>query len=63
VIGGTTLAGGRGGYFGTMIGSVAVVLLDSVLTSLQVSPGLRKILFGTIIVAMMLLFRRKRGLE
>jgi ribose transport system permease protein len=63
VIGGTTLAGGRGGYFGTMIGSVAVVLLDSVLTSLQVSPGLRKIFFGAIIVTMMLLFRRKRGLE
>jgi ribose transport system permease protein len=63
VIGGTTLAGGRGGYFGTMIGAVAVVLLDSVLTSLQVSPGLRKILFGVIIVTMMLLFRRKRGLE
>jgi len=63
VIGGTTLAGGRGGYFGTMIGSVAVILLDSVLTSLQVSPGLRKIFFGAIIVAMMLLFRRKRDLE
>jgi ribose transport system permease protein len=63
VIGGTTLAGGRGGYFGTMIGSVAVVLLDSVLTSLQVSPGLRKIFFGVIIVAMMLLFRRRRDLE
>jgi ribose transport system permease protein len=63
VIGGTTLAGGRGGYFGTVIGSVAVVLLDSVLTSLQVSPGLRKIFFGAIIVAMMLLFRRKRDLE
>jgi ribose transport system permease protein len=63
VIGGTTLAGGRGGYFGTLIGSVAVVLLDSVLTSLQVSPGLRKIFFGAIIVAMMLLFRRKRDLE
>jgi ribose transport system permease protein len=63
VIGGTTLAGGRGGYFGTMIGSVAVVLLDSVLTSLQVSPGLRKIFFGAIIVAMMLLFRRRRDLE
>jgi ribose transport system permease protein len=63
VIGGTTLAGGHGGYFGTMIGSVAVVLLDSVLTSLQVSPGLRKIFFGAIIVAMMLLFRRKRDIE
>jgi ribose transport system permease protein len=63
VIGGTTLAGGRGGYFGTMIGSIAVVLLDSVLTSLQVSPGLRKIFFGAIIVAMMLLFRRKRDHE
>jgi ribose transport system permease protein len=63
VIGGTTLAGGRGGYFGTMIGSVAVVLLDSVLTSLQVSPGLRKIFFGAIIVAMMLLFRRKRDIQ
>jgi ribose transport system permease protein len=63
VIGGTTLAGGRGGYFGTMIGSVAVILLDSVLTSLQVSPGLRKIFFGAVIVAMMLLFRRKRDLE
>jgi ribose/xylose/arabinose/galactoside ABC-type transport system permease subunit len=46
-----------------MIGSIAVVLLDSVLTSLQVSPGLRKIFFGTIIVDMMLLFRCKRDFE
>jgi ribose transport system permease protein len=63
VIGGTTFADGRGGYFGMMTGSVAVVLLDSVLTSLQVCPGLRKIFFGAIIVAMVLLFRRKRDLE
>jgi ribose transport system permease protein len=61
VIGGTSLAGGSGGYFGTLIGSIAVVQLDSLLTSLQVSPGLRKIFFGIIVLGMMLVFRRKRA--
>jgi ribose transport system permease protein len=59
VLGGTSLSGGTGGYLGTFVGSIIVVLLDSVLVSIQISQGLRQVFFGLIILAMMLLFRNR----
>jgi ribose transport system permease protein len=59
VLGGTSLSGGTGGYLGTFIGSIIVVVLDAVLASIQVSQGLRQVFFGLIILAMMLLFRQR----
>jgi ribose transport system permease protein len=59
VLGGTSLSGGSGGYLGTFIGSIIVVVLDAVLASIQVSQGLRQVFFGLIILAMMLLFGRR----
>jgi ribose transport system permease protein len=60
VLGGTSLSGGVGGYLGTFVGSVTVVVLDSVLVSLQMSEGMRQVCFGLIILIMMLLFRTRR---
>jgi ribose transport system permease protein len=57
VLGGTSLSGGTGGYFGSIVGSIIVVVLDALLVSVQVSQGLRQVLFGSIILMMMLLFR------
>jgi len=59
VLGGTSLSGGVGGYLGTFVGSIIVVLLDSVLLSVQMSEGLRQVCFGLIILIMMLLFRNR----
>jgi ribose transport system permease protein len=59
VLGGTSLSGGTGGYLGSLIGSIIVVILDALLVSIQVSQGLRQVLFGLIILMMMLLFRNR----
>ena len=59
VLGGTSLSGGTGGYLGSLVGSIIVVILDALLVSIQVSQGLRQVLFGLIILMMMLLFRNR----
>jgi ribose transport system permease protein len=50
VIGGTSIAGGRGGFGGTLIGSLILQVLSALLTSLGYPEAVRQILFGSIIV-------------
>lgn len=59
VIGGTRLAGGSGGYLGTIAGALIVVLLEAVLITLRVSQGAREAIFGTILIALVYLFLRR----
>lgn len=59
VIGGTRLSGGRGGYGGTIAGALSVVLLQAMLVSLDVSQGLREIIFGAILLTLVFLFIRR----
>ncbi|MGH6991092.1 MAG: ABC transporter permease subunit, partial [Stellaceae bacterium] len=62
VIGGTRLAGGEGGYIGSIAGALTVILLEAVLITLDVSQGARNVVFGGILLALVLLFlRRRRG--
>ena len=63
VIGGTSLAGGSGGYVGTMAGAVVLVLLQSILTTLNIPPPGRQIVFGATLLALMLLYGRQRRLR
>jgi len=63
VIGGTSLAGGSGGYVGTMAGAIVLVLLQSILTTLSIPPFGRQIVFGTTLLALMLLYGRQRRLR
>jgi ribose transport system permease protein len=63
VIGGTSLAGGSGGYVGTMAGAIVLVLLQSILTTLNIPPFGRQIVFGVTLLALMLLYGRQRGLR
>jgi ribose transport system permease protein len=63
VIGGTSLAGGSGGYVGTMAGAVVLVLLQSILTTLNIPPPGRQIVFGMTLLALMLLYGRQRRLR
>jgi ribose transport system permease protein len=63
VIGGTSLAGGAGGYSGTVLGAIALVLLQSVLTTLQLESYGRQIIFGLTLLVLMLLYGRQARLR
>lgn len=58
VIGGTSILGGFGGYGGTIAGVLIVVVLQSLLSSLDLSQAGRDVVFGTIILLMVGLNRR-----
>ena len=50
VIGGTSIFGGRGGYAGTIVGALILTVLTTLLTILQMPEGVRRMLFGAIIL-------------
>jgi ribose transport system permease protein len=56
VIGGTSIFGGIGGYSGTIMGAIILVVLDSLLTLLDASQALKQILYGLIILALAWLY-------
>jgi len=58
VIGGTNILGGRGRYLGTLIGVVLIVLLNSVLSIMDMPEAGRQIIYGVVIVLMLLLYGR-----
>jgi ribose transport system permease protein len=63
VIGGTSLAGGSGAYTGTMAGAVFLVVLQSILTTLNIPPFGRQIIYGCVLLALMLIYGRQRRLK
>lgn len=58
VIGGTHILGGRGRYIGTLVGVILIVLLNSVLSIMQMPEAGRQIIYGTVIIAMLLVYGR-----
>jgi ribose transport system permease protein len=54
-LGGVSLAGGRGGLIGAAIGAIDIFLLQSVLTSFNVSTYVLQIAYGAILVAAVIL--------
>jgi ribose transport system permease protein len=58
VLGGTNILGGRGSYLGTVIGVILIVLLQSMLSVLQMPEAGRQIIYGVVIVAMLLVYGR-----
>ena len=61
VIGGTTLAGGRGGIGLTLLGTLTIGYLDKILSINAVPEASRLMLTGVIIVLAVLAQRRRRG--
>jgi ribose transport system permease protein len=51
VLGGTALAGGRGGVLGTFAGVLILALLDNAFNQLQVNTYLKDVVRGAIIIA------------
>ncbi len=60
VLGGTHILGGRGRYVGTLIGVVLIVLLNSVLSIMQMPEAGRQIIYGAVIIAMLLVYGRNQ---
>jgi len=58
VIGGTHILGGRGRYLGTLVGVILIVLLNSVLSIVQMEEAGRQIIYGAVIIAMLLVYGR-----
>jgi ribose transport system permease protein len=63
VIGGTTLAGGEGSYWGTMSGALVLTIIDSILTTVQMSQQERQIILGVILLLVIAVYGRQRALR
>ncbi|TWP54153.1 ABC transporter permease [Lentzea tibetensis] len=50
VLGGTALAGGKGGVVGTISGVLLLAVLDSVFNALEVDPFFKNVVRGTVII-------------
>ncbi|MDT0269890.1 ABC transporter permease [Streptomyces sp. DSM 44915] len=60
VLGGTLLAGGRGGVVGTLGGVTVLAVLDSVFNQLAVDPFVKNVLRGVVIIAAVAVHARGR---
>ena len=58
VLGGTNILGGKGSYSGTVVGVILIVLLQSMLSVLQMPEAGRQIIYGTVIIVMLLVYGR-----
>ena len=63
VLGGTPLSGGQGSYTGTMAGAFLLVILQSILITLQMEEFGRQIVFGITLLVLMLFYGRQRRLR
>ena len=61
VLGGTSLAGGRGRIFGTLIGALIIGTLNNGMNLIGISSFYQQIVKGIVIIIAVLLDRRKKG--
>jgi ribose transport system permease protein len=57
VVGGTSLSGGRGTIFGTLIGAFIIGVINNGMNLLQVNPYAQKVILGAVILAAVMLDR------
>lgn len=63
VFGGTSLAGGRGGYTGTMAGAMMLTVLTGILTTVNIDESGRQMIFGATLLLLMLFYGRGRAMR
>lgn len=61
VIGGTSLTGGEGGIFGTLMGALVITVLNNGLVLLNVNPYLQGLIVGCVILVAVFLDKRKKN--
>ena len=55
---GPNILGGRGRYLGTLVGVVLIVLLNSVLSIMEMPEAGRQFIYGLVIIGMPLVYGR-----
>ncbi len=63
VVGGTNILGGQGRYMGTVVGTVLIVLLQSVLSVAQMPEAGRQVIYGVVIIVMLLVYGRSSAVR
>lgn len=63
VIGGTSLLGGRGGYLGTLAGSVVLTEINTLLIGLGLQPSMVQAALGAVIILLVSLYGREPHLR
>lgn len=63
VFGGTSLAGGKGGYTGTMAGAMMLTVLQGILTTVNIDESGRQMIFGATLLLLMLFYGRGRAMR
>ncbi|MBV9390538.1 MAG: ABC transporter permease [Verrucomicrobia bacterium] len=58
VLGGTNVLGGSGRYIGTIVGVILIVILQSILSVLQIPEAGRQIAYGAVLLGMLLVYGR-----
>lgn len=59
VLGGTSMAGGSGGYLGTLAGVIILITLEALLSALSFSSSMQSILYGIILIAAIIIIPDK----
>ncbi|NLN69602.1 MAG: ABC transporter permease [Chloroflexi bacterium] len=62
-IGGTQMSGGKGSYIGTIAGAIVIQLISSLLTTMQLPQALQQIIYGTLLVIILIIYGREKGLR
>lgn len=60
-VGGTLLSGGKGSYWGTMAGAVVLTLITSLLTTMQMTEAVRRMVLGGTLLLLISIYGRQRG--
>ena len=63
IIGGTAFSGGIGSYEGSIAGSLVMILLSNLLTTLQLSPPIRNLTQGIIMILLLMLYNRSKSVR
>jgi ribose transport system permease protein len=60
IIGGIRFGGGAGNYLGAVAGSIFLTTLQSILVTLELSEGGRKLITGVVLIILLLAYTRRQ---
>jgi len=63
IIGGTAFSGGIGSYEGSIAGSLVMILLSNLLTTLQLTQPIRNVTQGVIMILLLMLYNRSKSVR
>ena len=63
VFGGTSLSGGKGGYVGTALGAILLIILQSILITIRIDESGRQMIFGATLLLLMVFYGRGKMLR